>query len=130
MAAVSPSGHSALTHKERHMTDDLATVATFTTLSEAEAAKVALEGEGIRAMIDDTDWNTMGIPVPHVKLQVNQDDLEKATELLEHHGHTLTSDEPDEDEDQGPDSITCLECGTEIPEGQAKCPACGWTYVG
>jgi hypothetical protein len=106
------------------MSDELATVATFTTLSEAEAAKVTLESEGIRALIDDTDWNTMGIPAPNIKLQVNQDDLDKAIELLEHHGHTLTTD------DQQADVITCLECGTEIPEGQAKCPACGWTYVG
>ena len=109
------------------MTDDLATVATFTTLSEAEAARVTLEGEGIRAMIDDTDWNTMGIPVPNVKLQVNEGDAERATQLLAEHGHTLTSGQPDEDD--APEKLTCLECGTEIPEGKTKCPACGWTYV-
>jgi Putative prokaryotic signal transducing protein len=109
------------------MTDDLATVATFTTLSEAEAAKLTLESEGICAMIDDTDWNTMGIPVPNVQLRVNEEDLERATELLAEHGHTLTSDEPDEDD--APETVTCLECGTEIPEGKTKCPKCGWSYV-
>jgi hypothetical protein len=110
------------------MTDDLATVATFTTLSEAEAAKLTLESEGIRAMIDDTDWNTMGIPVPNVQLRVNADDLERATELLAEHGHTLTSDEPDEESTE-PEPITCLQCGNEIPAGKTKCPKCGWTYV-
>src|SRR5258708_1028700 len=115
-------------HKERPMTEGLATVATFATVSEAEAAKLTLEGEGIRALIDDTDWNTMGIPVPNVKLQVNQDDLEKANQLLAEHGHTLTSDELDENNPTEP--MSCLECGTEIPAGKAKCPACGWTYVG
>ena len=109
------------------MTDDLATVATFTTLSEAEAARVTLEGEGIRAMIDDTDWNTMGIPVPNVQLRVNVDDVERAAELLAEHGHTPTSDESDEDD--APETVTCLECGTEIPEGKTKCPNCGWTYL-
>jgi len=24
----------------------------------------------------------------------------------------------------------CLECGTSIPAGEMRCPACGWTYDG
>ncbi len=106
--------------------DDLVTVATFSTASEAEAAKVTLESEGVRALISDMDWNALGVPTANVKLQVAQEDAAAAAELLANHGHTLVGDLPD---DNVPDKITCLQCGKDIPEGQAKCPACGWTYV-
>ena len=26
------------------------------------------------------------------------------------------------------DSITCIECGAEIPASASVCPKCGWTY--
>ncbi len=110
------------------MADELVTVATYATMSEAEAAKVTLEAQGIRALLDDMDWTTLGVSAANLKLQVNQEDLGRAVELLAEHGHTLRDDVPDDDD--RPDAITCLECGKEIPEGQAKCPACGWTYVG
>jgi hypothetical protein len=28
------------------------------------------------------------------------------------------------------DSLACLACRKEIPEGQSRCPACGWSYDG
>jgi hypothetical protein len=109
------------------MADDLVTVATYSTLTEAEAAKVLLEGEGIRTLLDDMDWQELGISAANVKLQVSQENAAQAAELLANHGHSLRSDLPDDD---GPDPIMCLECGKVIPEGQSKCPACGWTYAG
>jgi hypothetical protein len=24
--------------------------------------------------------------------------------------------------------IECLSCGVEMPSGQTRCPACGWSY--
>jgi hypothetical protein len=111
------------------MSDELVTVATYSTMSEAEAAKVTLEAQGIRVLLDDMDWMALGVSAANLKLQVNQEDLEPAAELLAHHGHTLRGEDEGPDGDNGPDPITCLECGTEIPEGEAKCPACGWTYV-
>ena len=110
------------------MADELVTVATYSTMSEAEAAKVTLEAEGIRVLLDDMDWMALGVSAANLKLQVNREDEERATALLAEHGHTLRGDTSDDD--NAPDPITCLECGKEIPEGQAKCPACGWTYAG
>jgi hypothetical protein len=124
--AVAPSMTS--NHEERKMAGELVTVATFSTLTEAEAAKVTLEAEGIRTLLDDMDWQELGMSIPNIKLQVSQEDAGAAAELLAHHGHTLRDDTPDDDD--APDPITCLECGKEIPEGQSKCPACGWTYAG
>jgi hypothetical protein len=88
---------------------------------------VTLEAEGIRALLTDMDWEALGMAVANIKLQVAPEDADQAAELLSQHGHTITSAEPDDE--AAPDKITCLECGTEIPEGQSKCPACGWTYV-
>jgi hypothetical protein len=109
------------------MADELATVATFSTASEADAAKLALEGEGIRALLTDMDWTALGVSAANIKLQVAPEDVEQATELLAQHGHTVTGEQPDDD--NAPDQITCLNCGKVIPEGESKCPACGWTYV-
>jgi hypothetical protein len=109
------------------MTDDVVTVANFATASEAEAAKLTLESEGIKCVIADMDWATLGIPSANVRLQVEQENEEKALSLLAERGHTPIRSQPDDD--NGPDLITCLECGKEIPEGTSKCSACGWTYV-
>jgi hypothetical protein len=109
------------------MTDDVVTVANFATASEAEAAKLTLEAEGIKCVIADMDWTTLGVPAANVRLQVEQENAEKVIALLAERGHTSTRSQPESDD--GPDLITCLECGKEIPEGTSKCPACGWTYV-
>jgi len=110
------------------MADEVVTVATFSTAAEAEAAKLDLEAEGILASVTDTDWSVLGIPSANVKLEVRQEDADKAMELLEHHGHTPLQD--DDDEANAADAITCLECGKEMPDGATTCPACGWTYKG
>ena len=109
------------------MADEIVTVATFSTAAEAEAAKLDLEAEGIMASVTDTDWTVLGIPSANAKLEVRQEDAERASQLLEHHGHTPLEDDDDAD---APDPIMCLECGKDMPDGQTKCPTCGWTYVG
>jgi len=33
-------------------------------------------------------------------------------------------------EKEGKDDLACLACKQKIPEGQSRCPACGWSYRG
>src|SRR5439155_879107 len=72
------SGRRSDNSEDRNMADELVTVATFSTLTEAEAAKVALEAEGIRTLLNDMDWQELGYSVPNLKLQVNQKDAAQA----------------------------------------------------
>jgi hypothetical protein len=109
------------------MTDDVVTVANFATASEAEAAKLTLEAEGIKCVISDMDWTTLGVPAANVRLEVEQANAAKATALLAERGSTATPSQPESDD--GPERTSCLQCGKEIPEGTSTCPACGWTYV-
>ena len=31
-------------------------------------------------------------------------------------------------EKEGEEVLACLACNEKIPEGQSRCPGCGWTY--
>jgi hypothetical protein len=53
---------------------------------------------------------------------------EVALTLLACVGLPLGSGPPPEQEVA--DVLACLACKQVIPEGQARCPACGWTYAG
>lgn len=68
------------------MTDNLVTLATFPTAPEAGFVKNILEGEGIRAYLDDDATFTMmsyiGNTLGGVKLDVSAADFERAQQLL------------------------------------------------
>ena len=89
------------------------TVATFWTSAETHIARLKLESEGIECMIVDenlvaTDWlwaNALG----GIKLQVPEEDLQRARELLTTRAqHILVAAD-----------------GEPLFDGQARCPRCG-----
>ena len=68
---------------------DLETVATFETLGGAEAARAALEAEGIRALVSSGGLLRMnlfgGDPKRPVQLQVKSEDAGRARQVLGAH---------------------------------------------
>jgi hypothetical protein len=112
------------------VSDAFVTVATFTTLPEAEAAKLHVESEGIPANIVDAeivsmDW-LLGNAVGYIKLQVPQSQAHAVVTLLESQRadrlrrRELAEGRPEED--------LCLACGA-LMDDSAACPRCGWTWT-
>jgi hypothetical protein len=112
------------------LSDAFVTVATFTTLPEAEAAKLHVESEGIPANIVDAeivsmDW-LLGNAVGYIKLQVPQSHAHTVATLLEsqradrRRRRELAEGRPEED--------LCLACGAAMG-GSTACPQCGWTWT-
>jgi ribosomal protein L40E len=112
------------------MMNDLVTVESFRVLPEAEAAKLHLEAEGIRAFLAeseavDMDW-LGGNPLWNVKLQVTRGDAERAAVVLSQmRAQWRRRAETAEDSE----SLVCLACGAPMPEEASKCAACGWSYA-
>lgn len=115
------------------MSDSFVTVATFTTLPEAEAAKLHLESEGIPARVTDAeivnmDW-LLGNAVGYIKLQVPESNAAAAAAMLE----TIAAErrrrrEANEgDSWDAADDDLCLACGAAM-NGAATCPQCGWSF--
>lgn len=72
------------------MPEKLATVGTFSTPTEANIVRNHLEADGIRAFLADEAivgmaWH-LGTAVGGVKLQVAEDDVERALAVIESHG--------------------------------------------
>jgi rubrerythrin len=111
--------------------DKLVTVRTFQILTEAEMARMLLEGEGVRAFLLDAgivnfNW-FLSNAVGYIKLQVPEAEVQQAMELLqripEHRpGVSRASDEELVEEN------VCLACGGPMSEQETKCPACGWSF--
>jgi len=112
------------------MSDAFVTVATFTTLPEAEAAKLHVESEGIPANITDAeivsmDW-LLGNAVGYIKLQVPESQVNRVTDLLDaHRDERLRRREL---ADASPDGDMCLACNATMG-GSSACPECGWTWA-
>jgi hypothetical protein len=113
------------------MSDTFVTVATFTTLPEAEAAKLHVEAEGIPANVVDAeivsmDW-LLGNAVGYIKLQVPASRADTAASILEQKSEERRlrreANESDVDDD------LCLACGAAM-SGASVCPACGWSWNG
>jgi predicted RNase H-like HicB family nuclease len=96
----------------------LITVATFLTPEDAEVARLALKSEGIATFLADAA--TIGLMWDHgnalgwVKLQVAEDDTERASEILSQHVGESTKEPP----------LRCPACGVEVPANFAICWAC------
>lgn len=112
------------------MSDAFVTVATYTTLPEAEAAKLHVESEGIPANIVDAeivsmDW-LLGNAVGYIKLQVPQSQAQTVIDLLE----SLRADRLRRRElaEGRPEEDVCLACGAAMG-GETTCPQCGWTWA-
>lgn len=121
------------------MSDEaLVPVETFRFLPEAEAVMAYLEAAGLtvtlaggnEAVLDPV----LGSAQPNTALLVPSAQAEKAFELLEQwaakreeKAEEEMAEEETEDEEQS-EATTCLACGTAMPEGISRCPACGWSY--
>lgn len=66
------------------MSDELITIAEFSTVFEAEIAKLALDNNGINSTVVGGDLVTMMMPLESVKveLKVLDVDVEKAEEII------------------------------------------------
>jgi hypothetical protein len=74
--------------REVVMSQELITVATFTTAIDAHLRKNLLEGEGIQAFVADEltgDQLSGGYVHGYVKLQVARPDAERAQQILQAH---------------------------------------------
>ena len=114
------------------MDEELVTVAGYRFATEAELAKMHLEEAGIPAFLADAetvnmDW-LLGNAIGDIKVQVARSQAEAATEVLAARQNPPSEAEEDDEPENAP--AGCLSCGKEIPEGESKCPACGWTYEG
>src|SRR5262249_49246243 len=112
------------------MADDLATIATFRFLYEAELAKKFLEEEGIASYIADgetinMDW-LLGTALGNIKLQVATSDAEKATETM---AKWPKPRDRSVEQEAGVDTLRCLSCGKRMLEEQLQCEECGWSYA-
>jgi hypothetical protein len=84
------------------MQDDLRTVATFATPTDAAIVRNALEAAGIDAVIADeltlTADPLLSGAVGFIKIQVREADLERAAEVLANHGPPTAADSGDDPE--------------------------------
>ncbi len=113
--------------------DKLVTIATFDFPVEAEAAKLFLENDGIRAFLADN--NLVGMnwflsnAVGGAKLQVAARDADQASEILER--HKASNAKTQETVVQEDIHFACQECGKSISfAGERRghveeCPHCG-----
>ncbi len=112
------------------MSDDLVTIEKYQFLPEAEAARIAMQSEGIETFLEDAEavnmnW-AMGNAIGYIKLQVRQPQAEAAQAILESmrarrdaRGAILDPADPGQ----------CLACGTALQTNTSKCTECGWSYA-
>jgi ribosomal protein S26 len=108
----------------------LVTVGSYVMVSDAEFARMLLESEGIEAFVADAtivsmDW-LLGNAIGWVKVQVESANEERARALLAAWQEEIRNRPPPSETE----AVQCIECGQEMPQGVAICPACGWTYLG
>lgn len=107
------------------------TVASFTTIVEAEAVRGVLESEGIPALVTDANLVSMnptfGPAIGGVGLQVRAADAERALAIVREH-EAEARREVVEDVLVERSETACLACGAEFPEYLERCPACGLSY--
>lgn len=116
------------------MAEDFITVATFSTLPEAEAARLHLETEGLPTILMDAeivsmDW-LLGNAVGNVKLQVPVSRADQALALLRQvEEERAKRREAAADDWESTDDELCLACGSEMPEDESRCENCGWSWA-
>jgi len=113
--------------------EDFVTIATYFSLAEAEAVRLALDAEGINTLATDENIGEMLVPTIFggIKLQVAAKDVTQANEVLA----TLNAGaQPQTNDSDDGVSLECPECkaGIWFPSerrGHVEvCPECG-AYV-
>ena len=115
------------------MEEQLVTVETYQFLPQAQAAKLQLEGNGITVFLADAetvnmDW-LLGNAIGNIKLQVPAEQANQALTLLDEMREKARERREAEEEEDDDERVKCLACGAKIPENQARCPSCGWSYA-
>ena len=92
-----PDPNTFLPQREVLMSGKLVTLGTFSTPTEANIVRNHLEADGIRAFLADEAivgmaWH-LGTAVGGVKLQVAEDDVERALAVIESHGAASIAEE-------------------------------------
>jgi Putative prokaryotic signal transducing protein len=120
---------------EVSLSDKLVTVATFSTPFEARVAKNRLEAEGIPVFLGDEEsvgnlWH-LGFALGGVKLQVSDDYIQRAMELLttppleEEIEAESDAGESPADSEAIQAAWTCPQCGNQVTADQGFCTVCG-----
>ncbi len=108
------------------MPDDLVTLTTFQSASDAEPLRIALEENGIQAFVADGNTVTAnwlwGPALGYVKVQVPSSQADAAREIMSQHVPASEGMDPDDR------PATCLACGTPMPGDTDTCPKCGWSF--
>jgi hypothetical protein len=106
------------------MSDQLVTVAHYLLAYEAELARNLLEGEGIRAFVNDDVTGTLW-PSGDIRLQVGAEDAPRATALLAAQAAEASLDDDWEDSaEKGAGVWTCSLCGEPVGAEGTVCPSC------
>jgi hypothetical protein len=100
-------------------------------LPQAHMIRIALEEAGIHANIDGALLQgavgdlPIGWPTAP-RILVDQTDAALARSIIDRVDDETLARSDDDDLD-----VThCLSCGAVMPEGNPRCPACGWSYQG
>ncbi len=105
------------------MSTKLIKIAEYRIVHEAEAAKMFLAEAGIPSFIEDAETVTMdwllGNAIGYIKLTVPEDRVQEAVQVLQKKPATTSTSTSEN---------ACLACNAKIPEGQDRCPQCGWTW--
>jgi len=115
------------------MEEQLVTVETYQFLPQAQAAKLQLEGNGITVFLADAetvnmDW-LLGNAIGNIKLQVPAEQADRALTILDDLREKARERREAEKEEDDDERVKCLACGAKIPDNQARCPSCGWSYA-
>jgi ribosomal protein L40E len=100
---------------------------------EAHELRDLLEMEGIDGFVDNetVNWLAWSLPagwLTAVTIMVRRRDRERAREILVAAEAGLKRTPPEEVEKYTNERPACLSCGAALPEDQARCPSCGWSY--
>jgi predicted RNA-binding Zn-ribbon protein involved in translation (DUF1610 family) len=113
--------------------EDFVTVATYFSLAEAEAVRLALDAEGIHTLATDENIGEMLVPTAFggIKLQVAPQDAARAKDVLAALGTESQSKTANADDSDDGVSLDCPKCGAGIwfhseRRGHVEvCPECG-----
>ena len=113
------------------MTDGFVSIAAYDNVYDAHIAKSTLEEAGISVFLQDAE--TVGLnweltyALGGVRILVPSEDVERAKDILAK--ANAAADKGANQSTNTSGTITCLDCGHDIPAGSDKCPKCGWTYL-
>ncbi len=112
------------------MGQKLITACTYTTVMQAEVAKIALAQAGIQSFVNDsfiasTHMFGFNNHVDGVKLDIDEQDAEAAWEVLSKDDRLMGKNVSAGDLDEN----ACLSCNAPMNEEEIVCSKCGWTFA-